>query len=55
MAETPILNSIIERKPVIPRGPIREKFATKDVLVRMIGSVTGQTIRSLIEGTLLGS
>jgi len=52
MAETPILDAIVEREPVIPRGPIREKFATKHVLVRMIGSIAGQTVRSFIEGTL---
>lgn len=52
--DTPIIDLIAERDVVIPRGPLRERLASKELIAEMTARVSSELVLTLVKDILKG-
>lgn len=51
---TPLIDAMLEREPILPRGPIRSQIATREFAVQFTSLTASSLIQSLVKAYMRG-
>lgn len=53
-SQNPLIDMLVEREAIVPRGPIRQQMASKEFAVQFSSLLTSSVVQSLVQAYLKG-